>query len=257
MSNKHKNTNKINITTFKNKTMGNHPFLSKILKAFELTLALTSLIVSVVSLCISCSMQSEINTFTESMGKVNYELSIKQTPETISLKDFPDYVSQESNETNDEVYYTLTPFIITKNKEDFSGDFGKCYFATVNNKDIDIAEFNEDFYGRYFNNGCLIDMFDRSSDDVFNFFYSPGPSSHWSIFHIIIQGYNGEKIYYTMVCSCKNNKHKVDCELFNNENIYDRDKVNNFISDTTLNITTNELIEIIEKERNLLKEKLS
>ncbi len=257
MSEKQKSKKKVSKSSIIKKNNNLKNGSSRIPEILGLIISVASLFVSLVSFFITCNMQSEINAFTESMGKVNYELSIQQTPIAISADNL--YVDQthESKTSDNTVYYTLTPFIITKNKDTFSGDFGKCYFATVNNQDIDIAEFNDDFYGRFFNNGCLIDMFDRSSDDVFNFFYSPGTDSNWSIFHIIVQGYSGEKVYYTMVCSCKNNRNAVDSELFNNENVYDRNKVENYISRTTLNISSDELIKRIESERNLLKEKLS
>ena len=228
-----------------------------IFKYIELITAFASLIISLASLSISCKMQSEINTFTENMSNVNYELSIKQTPSTISQKDLFNNQGENNTASGDEVYYTISPFVITKDKDDFSGDFGKCYFATVYNESIDLCEFNDKFIGRYFNNGCIIGVFDKSNDDEFSFFYSPGSHTNWSIIHIIIQGYNGDKDYYTLVCSCKNNRQVVDSELFNNENIYDKSKVEKFINRTTLDISTDELIEKVETERALLKEKLS
>ncbi len=230
---------------------------SKRIEILGLVIAVASLFVSLISMFISYNMQSEINIFTENMGKVNYELSIQQTPIVLSADTLNIDKEHESEIPDDAVFYTVTPFIITKNKDTFSGDYGKCYFATVNNQEIDIAELNDDFLFRYFNNGCLIDMLNKNSDNVFNFYYSPGPDASWSIFHIIIQGYSGEKVYYTMVCNCKNSRNTVDSELFDNENIYDTSKVESYLSRTTLDISSEDLIKLIESERNILKEKLS
>lgn len=226
----------------------------------QLFIAIASFLLSIASLGISCKMQSEINIFTENMGSLNYNPSIAQTPETINSKDLFNNQTLDTISTYDENPFTISPFIITKGKDKYSGNYGKCYFATVMNNNIDLIEFDDDFVGNIFNNGCIITISlennNKNNDDTFEFFYSPGPHNKWSIFHIIIQGYNGEKAYYTLVCGCKNNRHIIDSELFTQENLYDRNNVESFIQKSSLEITTDELIEKVENERKLLRENL-
>lgn len=207
----------------------------------QLIISLTSMVIAIISLVISCSMQSEINTFTENMSKLNYDLSIQETPETISI---------------DGEIITVSPFIIKKNKNMYSGNYSNIYIATVENQNIDLTEVKKETV-KFFNNGSIIEAFGDFFDngDTFGFFYSPGHNNKWSILHIIIQAYNGEKSYYTLIYSCENKI--VISELFSNENIYDRSKVEDFINNSSLDISVDNLINRIEKERNLLKEKLS
>lgn len=207
----------------------------------QLIISLTSMVIAIISLVISCSMQSEINTFTENMSKLNYDLSIQETPETISI---------------DGEIITVSPFIIKKNKNMYSGNYSNIYIATVENQNIDLTEVKKETV-KFFNNGSIIEAFGDFFDngDTFGFFYSPGHNNKWSILHIIIQAYNGEKSYYTLIYSCENKI--VISELFSNENIYDRSKVEDFINNSSLDISVDNLIDRIEKERNLLKEKLS
>lgn len=207
----------------------------------QLIISLTSMVIAIISLVISCSMQSEINTFTENMSKLNYDLSIQETPETISI---------------DGEIITVSPFIIKKNKNMYSGNYSNIYIATVENQNIDLTEVKKETV-KFFNNGSIIEAFGDFFDngDTFGFFYSPGHNNKWSILHIIIQAYNGEKSYYTLIYSCENKI--VISELFSNENIYDRSKVEDFINNSSLDISVDNLIDSIEKERNLLKEKLS
>lgn len=207
----------------------------------QLYIALISMIIAISSLVISCSMQSQVNNFTENMGKLNYDLSIQETPETIEI---------------DGKIITVSPFVIKKSIDDYSGNYSNCYIATVKNKNIDLVDVKNDTV-KFFNNGTVVEIFSNFFDkgETLSFFYSPSQDSNWSILHIIIQAFNGEKSYYSLIYSCENCI--VTSELFSNEDIYDRSKVENFIKESSLELSVDELTEIIENERNLLKEKLS
>lgn len=242
MKNKKKASNKFaNQTIYKVQVIDKHTRFSKTVKILEFIIALVSMIIAITSLIISCNMQSEVNTFTENMSKLNYDLSIQETPEAISI---------------DGEIITVSPFIIKKNKNMFSGNYSNIYIATVENQKIDLIEIKEETV-KFFNNGSIIEAFGDFFDngETFGFFYSPGHNNKWSILHIIIQAYNGEKSYYTLIYSCENKI--VTSELFSNEDIYDRSKVEEFINKSSLDISVDTLIDKIEKERNLLKEKIS
>lgn len=219
-----------------------------------------SMVLALVTLIVSCSLQNEVNTFTENMGNLNYDFTIEQSPETIS--------------SIDGSIYTISPFIIKMTKSEFSGEYKKCYFATINNSAIDLLEVNDsdennsdkndsdEAVAKLFNNHSYVLIDDSltendESDSVMTFLLAPGSNNKWSILYVILKAYNGENHYFSIVYSCEQ-KDKIISEVFTYANIYDRKKVENFLEQApTINLTVDELTDKISNEFNLLKDKLT
>lgn len=256
----------------------------KILKFFSFIVSLVSLIISFVSMNISCTLQKEANLFTQTMSTLNYDIDVLGYPTEIM------YMDEK---------HTASPFIISKQKSKFSGDYKNFFIATVNNDTLDTFKINEKEYedpnpdirrGKFFNNDTMFVLYSKDlinnegmknlkeitgdkkivekleDKNNISFFFMPAPKKNYSIFHIILNGYNGDKVLYSFICNYVEDKEastyefkttELQCLSFDDDSLYDLDRIEGFTKNNqSLKLSSKRILDIIEKERNLIKEKI-
>lgn len=181
---------------------------------------------------------------------------------------------------NNDIDYTLGPFVFELHRGKLSGEFKSLYVATVKDEKLDMVEMNSSNYNNFsYEFGDTMKLFNASDNSkslvTMKYFIMPPISDNdferYGIFHMILKGYNNDYEYFTIIyyftkpdfSNIRANEFytsKITTYILKNDDIYEQSNISKIAYELTKNanktILEEELFNVLEGNIKLIKEKL-
>lgn len=221
-------------------------------KNVDLYISITSLVFSVVLTIVSIFLTININQFTKKMSPLNYDFSLISPIDATYNDLVEEGIINGEKKKDGNIPFTISECKLNPIKDNISGEYIRIMFAVKYNTEFDIISLKRNQteleYG--FKDKILLYMIENSSDMISFYFSSTSVLSdiEYDIFHVILQGYNGEFQVFSILYSTSN----FNSIIIDSNNIHTLSMYDNFITNHKISISCEEISKNLIEEREQL-----
>lgn len=181
---------------------------------------------------------------------------------------------------NNDIDYTLGPFVFQLHKGKLSGEFKSLYVATVKDEKLDMVEMDSSNYNNFsYEFKDTMRLFNASDNNksllTMKYFIMPPINDtdfeRYGIFHMILKGYNNEYQYFTIIYyftkpdfsnirADEFYTSKITTYILENNDLYEQSNIAKIAYEITKNankkVSEENLFTTLESNMKLIKEKL-